>query len=478
MRKLATLVALLALFALALTPTLAQEDGAHVRVAHFSPETGPVDVYVNGELSDITELEYGSVTGWVELPAGAYDLAVAPAGTSLEDAVLTADGVELADGDWITVAAIGIAERGTLALQPIIEDFSDLGLGVTRVTLFHAISEAVAVDVYVDDNLLVRGLTYPGDAAALGISDEPAANDGTFISNYDAGTYDIQVTALDDVDTVLFDLPATDLNAGFNYFIAAVGTAEDNIVVVAATNVDSMMSETPAEPMAMEFDTCEGSGDANVRVAHFAQLAREDETSAVDIYLNGEAAGISLDYGDVTDFVEVPAGNYDVAVVPAGGDVADAEIIAEGFPICADQHVTAVAHGLRENNSLMLAAVVEDFSPLGLNTARVTVFHAIAGGPLVNVIANESITLVEGLSYPGAAAELGISDEPSANDGYAIIPIVDAGVYDIQVVSFNDPETVILEFQDLSLENGRSYFIAAIGTPGAPDFSLAIVPVE
>ena len=53
---------------------------AQVRVVHASPDAPNVDLYVNGEAAGINDLAFMATTGFVELPAGDYSFAVAPAG--------------------------------------------------------------------------------------------------------------------------------------------------------------------------------------------------------------------------------------------------------------------------------------------------------------------------------------------------------------------------------------------------------------
>lgn len=472
MRKLVILLALLAL--VVAVPAFAQDDTAHVRVAHFATDAGSVDVYINGELSDIQEFEFGQVSDWMSVPAGTYDFAVAPAGSSVEDAVLTAEGVEIAADTWTTFAAIGLAGDDTLAIQPIAEDYSPLGLGQFRLTIFHAIPAAPAVDVYAGEQLLVRGLTFPGQALAQVGIDTPEANDGTtIIGSLDEGVYDVRVTVLDDPSTVVLDLPDTEFNAGNNYLVAAVGLASEPDVVVVSTNVErATQGQTDGVTQTFEEVECAAGETVNVRVAHFAHLARTDETSGVDVYLNGEASGVTVDFGDVSDFVELESGNYEVALVPAGGALEDAELTVENFPVCPESgYATVAAIGFAENSSLTLQPIEEDFTPLGLNRSRVTVFHAIPSAPAVNVVVNGE-TLIERLAYPGSLPGLDIA----ANDGLAIRD-VDSGTYPVQVVLTDDPDTVVLDLGEVEFNNGRNYFVAAIGIPGAPDFALAIVEV-
>jgi hypothetical protein len=59
----------------------AQAGPAQVRVAHFSPDAPAVDVYVNDD-KVLSGVEYKTVSKYLELPAGSYDLAVRPAGAA------------------------------------------------------------------------------------------------------------------------------------------------------------------------------------------------------------------------------------------------------------------------------------------------------------------------------------------------------------------------------------------------------------
>ncbi|MFW5748647.1 MAG: DUF4397 domain-containing protein, partial [Chloroflexota bacterium] len=90
-------LALMLVAALMLSTVSAQDDTTNIRVGHFSPDTPAVDVYVNGEAA-ITDLAYGTLTDFIELPAGSYEIAVAPAGTSIEDAAIGPATFDLSAG--------------------------------------------------------------------------------------------------------------------------------------------------------------------------------------------------------------------------------------------------------------------------------------------------------------------------------------------------------------------------------------------
>jgi uncharacterized surface protein with fasciclin (FAS1) repeats len=201
-------------------------DTLMVRVAHFSPDAPAVDIFINGERSAITGLEFPTVTDWVELPAGTYDLAVAASGSALADAVISVEGAELPAGAYITIAAIGSLSAGTLSPAVLIEDYSPIADGSARVSVFHGIEGAPQVNVLAGGAAVISQLAYPG---TLG------NNDGMVTIDVPAGSYDLQVVTNTSPSSVVLDLPGTELMAGMNYFVAAVGTPTEPQVVVVAT---------------------------------------------------------------------------------------------------------------------------------------------------------------------------------------------------------------------------------------------------
>lgn len=240
-----------------LPPDFAATVGAgrsFYRVAHFSPDAGPVDVYVNGEITDLQAVEFGTVSDFIDVPAGDYEVAVVPAEGALEDAAIGPVTLTFGAGTYTTVAAIGSGSSGTLTAGVINETFGGLDDATARVTAFHGIEGAPSVNVTANGDEIISGLAFPGTAGG---------NDGVFILEVPAGTYDLAVV-LDD-GTSLLDAPATELVAGTNYLIAAIGTAtepqlsvtaveEASVGVVPGANpagaVDSMMTTDMLEATA------------------------------------------------------------------------------------------------------------------------------------------------------------------------------------------------------------------------------------
>ncbi len=183
-----------------------------IRVAHFSPDAGAVDIYINGELSALQGVTFGTVSDWLNVPARAYNIAIAPSGQY----PIGVASYELQPGSRVTIAAIGTVTRGTLNVQFIEEDYSEIPAGSARVTIFHAIERAGVVDVRFNGVPVVAGLGYPG---TLG------DNDGADIVTVGAITYNIEVV-ISGTNTVIaqtqFPLPS-----GNYYLLALVGTPDN-----------------------------------------------------------------------------------------------------------------------------------------------------------------------------------------------------------------------------------------------------------
>lgn len=204
-------------------------EPAHVRVAHFSPDAPAVDVWVNNAPSAITNLSYGTVTEWVEItPNPALRVAVAPTGTS--DFVIGPADVTFAPGSWTTIVAVGSAANGTIAPVIIAEDYSPLGDGEARVTVFHGIEGAPAVNVLVNGSLLVGELGFPGTL-------DDGTNDGAYTVTVPAGTYSLSVNA---GGAPILSQSDVELVAGTNYFIAAIGTPDAPSLLIQSTDQMAM----------------------------------------------------------------------------------------------------------------------------------------------------------------------------------------------------------------------------------------------
>lgn len=202
----------------------AQANRAHIRVAHLSPDAGPVDVWLGGEQTELTSVPFGAVSDWVEIPAGSIRVGLAAPGA--EPRGNTFGNIQ--PGTWVTIAAIGQASTDDLKVRFISEDHSELAADQARVIVLHALQNAGSVDVLADGGKLIGNLSYPGAAGD---------NDGVDARLVPAGTYQIQVVPAGATEPVVIDMPAVAIDGNTVYLIAATGTLANPQAVVASTSL-------------------------------------------------------------------------------------------------------------------------------------------------------------------------------------------------------------------------------------------------
>ncbi|MFB6117789.1 DUF4397 domain-containing protein [Halosegnis sp.] len=168
--------------------TVTADDGdeaggdAKLRVAHAVPDAPTVDVLVDGSVV-VSGAEFRDVTGYLELAAGEYDVAINAAGT---DNTVASATVELDAEDYTAAATGNLNPEGNEAAIGL--DLFEDKLGVIddgrgRVRAYHLSPDAPAVDVAVaDDNdepavFLAEGIEFgeAGPNVDVGASTYPVA---------------------------------------------------------------------------------------------------------------------------------------------------------------------------------------------------------------------------------------------------------------------------------------------------------------
>jgi hypothetical protein len=202
------ILAATALLAISALPALAA-DNAQLRVLHASPDAPAVDIWINDAVvDDLTDVPFGTLSDYLEVPAGDYNVKVFAAGTDT-DPVIDAN-VSLSAGKAYTAAAIGEVAAITAAV------FEDGGMDASdkaMARVIHLSPDAPAVDVAPDGadpaDAVVKGLEFP---------------DATDYLALDAGSYDLEVRLAGTTDVAL-QLDPVDLEAGMAYSIFAIGSA-------------------------------------------------------------------------------------------------------------------------------------------------------------------------------------------------------------------------------------------------------------
>jgi Domain of unknown function (DUF4397) len=141
-----------------------------VRAFHNSPDTPPVDIYVNGAKT-LSNVAYGTVSDYLRVPRGTYNVQVkvAPSGAG-DPAALEAD-VRLGRKPT-TIAAIGslTGDGGPLQLK-VLRDRDTRSRYLARLRVAHTSPDAAAVDVQARLAgrwvRVVRGLEFGEDSGYL-----------------------------------------------------------------------------------------------------------------------------------------------------------------------------------------------------------------------------------------------------------------------------------------------------------------------
>jgi hypothetical protein len=189
---------------------------------------------------------------------------------------------------------------------------------------------------------------------------------------------------------------------------------------------------------------------AMVRIVHASP-----DAPAVDIWVNGEVAISNLAFGEATDYVELAAGDYDVAVTPTGAGAEDA-VIEATLTLEAGAAYTVAAVGEVANIEPLVLA--DDLTAPAEGMAHVRVVHASPDAPDVDVAVADGPVLIEGLAF-------------KADSGY--LP-VDAMTYDLEVRPAGT-EDVAIDIAGFNAEAGTVYTVMAIGLAG--DGSLTVLPL-
>ncbi len=123
----------------------------YLRLAHLSPDTPRVDVYLDGpgddEATKVPGVGYGVVSDYLTLPVGTYTIAMRPEGTSASAPAVVSTDVRIESGKAVTVAGMGALAH--LHLEVLVDDLSQPAPGKAAVRVIHASAKLGTADVRV-----------------------------------------------------------------------------------------------------------------------------------------------------------------------------------------------------------------------------------------------------------------------------------------------------------------------------------------
>lgn len=339
------------------------EPVASLRVLHGSPDAPAVDVLVDGS-PVLTNVPYKAASGYLNVPAGGFDVAINVAGTSTT--VLTLTGVNLtADTEYTVIAANTAANLEALLLN---DANSQPASGELAVRVVHGAPAAPAVDVYV---------TAPGEDLANATPAVAAAafKDASGFLNLPAGDYRIRLTPAGATD-VVYDSGTVPLAAGAELTIVALEAAANGaspVTLVALTgDTANPLIEIPDDR-------------ARVRAAHLSPDAPN-----VDVLVDGNAVLTDVPFKAVSGYLLLNSGEYqiDVNVTGTANTVLSATPDLEPGDVFTLAAVNFVA-------SLEALLISDDLSAPETGNAHVRVVHASPDAPNVDVYVDGAEVLTD-----------------------------------------------------------------------------------
>lgn len=282
-----------------------------------------------------------------------------------------------------------------------------------KVRFVHTIPGSPAVDVYVDNQLTIKGLDF-GAAS-------------TYV-NLPAGDHQIAVKQTG-TDTQLWQQSVS----------AAAGT-DQTLVAVAQQPPTFVSYQDDLNPVAL--------GKARLTAVHAISGA-----PAVDLVLgSGSAVLPGLEFGKKAGTIDVPANVYSLGVVPAGQTVDKAIVKPADFALSSGTYYAVVIYGTAEQPSTLLLA-----APTGgdAGSGFLRVVHGVSGDPAVDVFANDTL-LAPALKF-GEATE------------HIAVP---AGSYKIALRAAGSSTDLVTS--DVTVDADKAVTAAALGT--ADKISVNVVP--
>lgn len=203
---------------------------------------------------------------------------------------------------------------------------------------------------------------------------------------------------------------------------------------------------------------------SRVQIVHAAPFADDIADTSVTVSANGATVLQDFRFTDFSDYLELPAGSYDLAVTPTGASdpAIEATVALEDG---VDYTVLAVGDGI--NQDLALLPLVDDAQAPGEGNLNLRVIHA---APFASELADTEVSI----RTAGGALVNGLTGLPYlADSGFFAIP---AAEYDLKVTS-NDGSTNLIDPLPVDLPAGTNVTIIAIGDGSNQPLGILAVPV-
>lgn len=202
----------------------------------------------------------------------------------------------------------------------------------------------------------------------------------------------------------------------------------------------------------------EESNSIYLRVAHFSV-----DSTNMDVYVNEALFLEDIPFSDVSSWVELEPGNYNIGIVPTGASISEA-VLATNQTLSAGNWATVAIIGESVRETLTIQTIIDDLNNVPAESTFISVFHAITDLAPVTVLAGD-IEIASLLSYPRNLTD---------SDGY-VSNIFLPGDYTFE---FQNNGTSVLSLETRTLGAGKAYLLAVIGTASNPQYVLISTDIE
>ena len=214
--------------------------------------------------------------------------------------------------------------------------------------------------------------------------------------------------------------------------------------------------------MAMLFSQAALS-DARVTVAHFAPFADNLAGTSVSVALNGTVALENVLFKQFTSYIDLPAGEYVVDIIPTGTTT---PAITATYDLVDGQDYTVYATGNGSLQPLELVALADDNTAPAAGNIKVRIVHTAPFGPTP-----ESTEVSVRTAGGGLVAGPGVAY--GAATGYLELP---ADTYDLKVAS-NNGQVNLIDPLPVPLAAGAIVTVFAVGDIINQDLGIIATPV-
>lgn len=210
--------------------------------------------------------------------------------------------------------------------------------------------------------------------------------------------------------------------------------------------------------------SCLAWADARVQIVHAAPFADTLGGTSVTVTANGAPVLEDFLFLDFTEYLTLPAGDYDLAVIPTG---ATDPAITASVTLESGVDYTVIAVGDGVNQDLALWPLVDEVPILGDGELAIRVVHA---APFAADLAATEVSI----RTAGGDVVAGLVGVPYfAQSGFFAVP---EGTYDLKVAS-NDGLVNLIDPLPADLPAGLAVTLIAVGEGVNQPLGILALPV-